>query len=82
MDEIIFLIMDITNETKKLVNNVKKSVCDSMTRDQELAYDMGVQNTLSALKSLISEQQLVVHIPGTKIPTEMDINELVAKLEE
>ena len=78
MEEIIFSVMDITNETKKLINSVKKSVCGGMTGDQELAYDMGVQNTLSALKTLISDQ-LVVNISGTKIPTEMDINELKTK---
>lgn len=77
MNELLFTGMDIVAEVNKLLSRVKKSVCDGMTGDQELAYDMGIKNTLSALQGLLEfDEEPVVHISGLKVIEEMDIAEL------
>lgn len=77
MDELLFTGMDIVAEVNKLLSRVKKSVCDSMTGDQELAYDMGVKNALSALQGLLElDEEPVVHISGLNAIEEMSIEEL------
>ena len=77
MNELLFTGMDIVAEVNKLLGRVKKNVCDGMTGDQELAYDMGVKNTLSALQGLLElDEEPVVHISGLNEIEEMDIAEL------
>lgn len=77
MDELLFNGMDIISEVNKLLSRVKKSVCDGMTGDQELAYDLGIKNTLSVLQSLLElDEEPVVHISGLNEIEEMSIDEL------
>ena len=77
MDELLFTGMDIVAEVNKLLSRFKKSVCDSMTEDQELAYDMGVNNALSALQGMLElDEEPVVHICGLNEIEEMSVEEL------
>lgn len=77
MNELYFLGMDIAEETKILVNMTAITCTDGMTESELAAYKMGIENTISALKATIRENDVpVVDIVGIEIPTELSIDEL------
>jgi hypothetical protein len=77
MNELYFTGMDIVEETKEFMN-LSESICiDGMTENELRAYHMGVENVLSALKSIIDESDLpVLNINGLEIQTELSIEDL------
>lgn len=77
MNELYFLGMDIIEEVKSIVNLSEIICTNGMTESELKAYQMGVANTLSALKAAIREDDIpVVDISGLEIPTELSIDEL------
>lgn len=77
MYELIFGAMDIPREVLDLLDTVEDRVCKNMTDTEKDAYDVGVHNTLNALRALLELDELPkVHISGLKEVTEMDIEEL------
>ena len=77
MNELLFNGMDIVVEVNKLLNPITKSTYNDLTGSQELAYDMGVKNTLNALKALLElDEEPVVHISGLNEIEEMSVEEL------
>lgn len=78
MNELYFLGMDIVEETRN-ISKFSEIICtDGMTESELKAYQMGIENTLSALKvSLETECNLVViNIEGLDTPTELTVDEL------
>ena len=78
MNELYFLGMDIVEETRAISKFSEILCTDGMTESELKAYELGIENTLSALKaSLATEGNLVViNIEGLDIPTELTIDEL------
>ena len=77
MNELYFLGMDIVEEIKNMIN-ISTIICtNDMTENELKAYKLGVKNVLSALKSVVQDDNmLVVNIKGLEIPTELSIDEL------
>ena len=77
MNELYFLGMDIVEETKTLVDFTEITCTNGMAENELAAYSMGVKNTISALKSVLNDNDLpVININGLEIPTELSIEEL------
>lgn len=77
MNELYFLGMDIVEETKTLVDFTEITCTNGMTENELAAYKMGIKNTISALKSVLNDNDLlVININGLEIPTELSIEEL------
>lgn len=77
MNELIFGAMDIPREVLDLLDTVEDKVCKNMIGTEKDAYDVGVRNTLNALRALLElDDDPTVHVPGLKEVVEMDIEEL------
>lgn len=78
MHELYFLGMDIVEETRH-ISKFSEIICtDGMTESELKAYQMGIENTLSALKSVIATESniVAVNINDFDIPTELTFDEL------
>ena len=78
MNNLLFLAMDLPKETEKLVT--RHTVTDGMTDNEKHAYWLGMINTIGALKALLEDDEIVVHIPNVDFPTEMDLEELMRNI--
>jgi hypothetical protein len=77
MNELYFMGMDIVEETKTLVDFTTITCTNGMTDNELRAYKLGITNTISALKSVVRDNNMtVVNIDGLEIPTELSIDEL------
>ena len=77
MDELYFLGADIVVETKNMLNLISDASTNGMTENEVQAYQMGVTNTLSALKTIVDENDLpVINICGIEVQTELSIDDL------
>ena len=57
LDEISVEMVDILEEMKALNKKISDSVCANMTDEQKKCYDLGVQNTMSALKGIVNTDE-------------------------
>lgn len=78
--DLLFTGMDVPNETRKLLSRF--TVTDGMTEGELKAYEMGVENTLSATRALLEIDQLVFHISGNDVIEEFDLDDLIEVVEE
>lgn len=78
MHELYFLGMDIINETRAISRLTATLCTDGMTENELNAYNLGVENVLSALKAVLETEHNVVavHIDEFDIPTELTFEEL------
>ena len=77
MNELYFIGMDIIEEVKTLSKFTVNTCTDGMTDSELSAYELGVKNTISALKALLDENGMsVVNIKGLDVATELTIDEL------
>jgi hypothetical protein len=78
MNELYFLGMDITEVTKTLVDFTTITCTNGMTDGELRAYKLGIENTVSALKAVIGQENNmpVINIEGLEIPTELSIDEI------
>lgn len=77
MNELYFLGMDIVEETKNLMSLSTVILTDGMSDSEIAAYKMGIENTLSALKATIRENDLpIIDMEGLEIATELSIDDL------
>ena len=85
MDELFFIGMDVVEETKNLVNTTLAACTNGMTESELQAYNMGIKNTLSALKGIMSvdtSNEFVINIDGLETPTEFDSDDLMWRLSD
>ena len=78
MNELYFLGMDIVEETRA-ISKFSTIICtDGMTENELKAYELGIENVLSALKSVIATNGAMsaINIEGLDAPTELTIDEL------
>lgn len=77
MNEVYFIGMDIMEEVKNMMNLSEVICTDGMTESELKAYQMGVSNVISALETVVRENDLpVIDIPSLEIPTELSMDEL------
>ncbi len=77
MNELYFLGMDVPEETKNMINLASIACTDGMADSELKAYKMGIENTISALKSILENDGIpVININGLETPTELSIDEL------
>lgn len=77
MNELYFVGMDIVEETKTLVDFTTITCTDGMTDSELKAYQLGIKNTISALKTVLTDDEMmVINIPGLDIQTEFSIDEV------
>ena len=70
--------MDIPREVRRLLNTVEASTVKGMTSSEHKAYKMGVENTLSAMKSFLNQDEhIVFHLEGHDCIEEFDIDDLI-----
>ena len=58
LDNISIEVVDIIEEMKVLNDRISNTVCANMTDEQRRCYDLGVQNTMSALKGIIDTTEV------------------------
>lgn len=78
MNELYFLGMDIVEEVRS-ISKFSTIICtDGMTESELKAYELGIENALSALKSVIATEggMTVINIDGLDVPTELTVDEL------
>ena len=83
MDELFFVCEDVVKETKTIINAATPNCTRGMTDSELQAYNLGITNTLSVLKSVIftdCENEFVLHINGFEIPTEFTHDDLIRYL--
>ena len=77
MNELYFIGMDIVEETKSLVDLTTITCTDGMTENELMAYKLGIKNTISALKTVLTDAEMMaINIQGLDIPTELSIDEV------
>lgn len=78
MDELYFLVMNIPEETKDLVYRTSSKVCDGMSESERQAYYLGIENTISALNSILNPDDglITVNNPTIEEPEEFDVDGL------
>ena len=77
MDEVMFIGIDIPKAVKNMLKSI--NACEGMKYSEKTAYDMGVKNALSALKTILStkeDYEVCVHIPGKDVCEEFDYDDL------
>ena len=74
-----------TNIPKNVENMMKAAPISFDSSEQEAAYNLGVQNTLSALKSFLDEcvdnESITFYCPDVDIDEEMSLDDVAAWLE-
>jgi hypothetical protein len=78
MNELYFLGMDIVEETRSISKFSEILCTDGMTEGELKAYELGIENALSALKSVVARdgEMTVINIEGLDTPTELTVDEL------
>ena len=66
--------MDVITHTKGLVyETLTNGTCEGMSANEYRAYEMGIKNTISALRAML---EYVIHIPGKKDIEEYDVEDM------
>lgn len=78
---LLFDVMDIKAETKKILESIEDPTVN-MLPNEKAAYEMGVCNTLTALKTLLYfSPNYPLHYAGMDNITEMDAADFEQKVE-
>lgn len=81
--DILFTGMDISKEVRHLLHTVEASTVNGMTASEHKAYKMGIENTLSAMKALLDQDEhIVFHLKDHDCMEEFDLDELIEFVEE
>lgn len=83
LQDILLTGMDIPRETRHLLAAINVSATNGMTTNEYKAYKMGVENTLSTMKTLLDQDEhIVFHIKDHDCMEEFDLDELIEFIEE
>lgn len=79
---LIFDVMDIHKETKKWLESIEKPTAN-MLPNEKAAYELGVRQTLTALKLLLYySENYPLHYSGVDGIVEMDVEDFLKKEED
>ena len=56
-ENLIFIAMNISNETKTMVDGTTTMCTKGMTKNEKKAYEMGIKNTIIALDMLLEDNE-------------------------
>jgi hypothetical protein len=77
MNELLFNVMDVPNEAKKILDEKSDEICKGMTESERKAYDFGLATVLGLIRALLEiDEEPAVHIKGLNEMQEVDIAEL------
>jgi hypothetical protein len=77
MNELYFLGTDIVVEVKDLMKFMAITATDGMTDNELRAYQLGIDDTIAALKSVLDGDGLpVINIRNLEVPTELSVEEV------
>ena len=77
MNEVYFLVIDIVEEVKSMVDVITSTCTNGMTENELKAYELGIKNMLSVLETTIYDSDLpVININGMDTPTELSVDDL------
>ncbi len=78
MNEILFMGINISKEAQKLIDEKESTITNGMNDNELKAYKLGVNNTLSALTSLIDsfDEHIVFYTNNEDYACEMDLKDL------
>lgn len=79
MNELYFIGMDIVEETNYIANITDSVITSGMNEDEIKAYRLGISNMLSALKTVLrndDDNAYVLHIQGLDNLTEFTLDEI------
>jgi hypothetical protein len=83
LQDVLLTGMDIPRETRHLLATINVSATNGMTANEYKAYKMGVENTLSATKALLDQDEhIVFHIKDNDCMEEFDLDELIEFIED
>lgn len=81
--DVLLTGMDVPKEVRHLLHIVEASTINGMTASEYKAYKMGVENALSATKSLLdADEHIVFHLKNHDCMEEFDLDELIEFVEE
>ena len=81
-ENLIFIAMNISNETKTMVDGTTIMCTKGMTKNEKKAYEMGIKNTISALNALLEDNEYItIHIDNMDRIEEISCDELIEKLD-
>jgi len=77
MNELLFNVMDVPNEAKKILDEKSDEICKGMTESERKAYDFGLATVLGLIRALLEiDEEPAIHIKGLNEMQEVDIAEL------
>lgn len=80
--DLLFTGMDVPREARKILNGFTK-ITKGMTDSELKAYEMGVNNALGIVKTLLEEDEhIVFHLKGATVIEESDLDDLIELVEE
>ena len=80
-ENLIFTAMDISSETKNMINDVTSLCTKGMTDTEKKAYEIGISNTINALNALlVNNEYPVIHIGSIDKIEEINCDELIERL--
>ena len=82
-ENLIFIAMNISNETKTMVDGTTTMCTKGMTKNEKKAYEMGIKNTIIALDMLLEDNEwATVNINCMDRIEEIDCDKLIEILDK
>ena len=82
-ENLIFIAMNISNETKTMVDGTTTMCTKGMTKNEKKAYKMGIKNTIIALDMLLEDNEwATVNINCMDRIEEIDCDKLIEILDK
>ena len=82
-ENLIFIAMNISNETKTMVDGTTTMCTKGMTKNEKKAYEMGIKNTIIALDMLLEDNEwATVNINCMDRIEELDCDKLIEILDK
>lgn len=82
-ENLIFIAMNISNETKTMVDGTTIMCTKGMTKNEKKAYEMGIKNTIIALDMLLEDNEwATVNINCMDRIEEIDCDKLIEILDK
>lgn len=82
-EKLLFIAMNISNETKTMVDGTTTMCTKGMTKNEKKAYEMGIKNTIIALDMLLEDNEwATVNINCMDRIEEIDCDKLIEILDK
>ena len=85
MSELLFIAMNIADETRHILEMYEKDITDGMNDNEIKAYYLGINNTIAAMKAGMNtenENELIINMECMEMPTEFCLDDLETYLTE